>query len=145
MDAAGAKRVIAVLNEGVSNELGGVIQYLWHHYMAEGTESPAIVDLFEKVSRDEMKHLEQLAERVVALGGEPTTQMRPIRKGGELRQMVQDDLELEYEARELYRRYIPQLAQAGDSTSRRLVEAALADEEEHIRTFEVILSRIRKP
>ena len=145
MANADTKKVISILNEGVSNELGAIIQYLWHHYMAEGMASPAIIELFEKVSRDEMKHLEQFAERVVALGGEPTTRMRPIRKGGDLARMVQDDLELEYEARELYRRSLPQLAQAGDSTTRLLVERALADEEEHIRTFEALLSRIRKP
>ena len=145
MATADTQKVISILNEGVSNELGAIIQYLWHHYMAEGMGSPAIIELFEKVSRDEMKHLEQFAERVVALGGEPTTNMRPIRKGGDLAKMVLDDLELEYEARELYLRQIPQLAQAGDSTSRLLVEKALADEEGHIGTFELLLSRIRKP
>ncbi|MBI4287244.1 MAG: bacterioferritin, partial [Chloroflexi bacterium] len=60
------KKIVDALSQDVSLELGAIIQYLWHHYMAEGMESPAIIDMFEDTSRAEMKHLEKFAERIVA-------------------------------------------------------------------------------
>ena len=144
MDATTAQKVIAILNEGVSNELGAIIQYLWHHYMAEGMASPPIIDIFEKASRDEMKHLEAFAERIVALGGEPTTRIPALKKGGSLEQMVRDDLGLEQGAVKMYREHIRQLAALGDTTSRLMVEKTQASEEEHVKTFETLLGLIKK-
>jgi len=144
MQPEGVKKIITALNQDVSLELGAVIQYLWHHYMAEGMESPAIIELQEKVSRDEMKHLEAFAERIVALGGEPTTRIPALKKGGSLEQMVRDDLELEHGAVKMYREHIRQLAALGDTTSRLMVEKTQASEEEHVKTFETLLGLIKK-
>lgn len=144
MDAATRKKVVTILNEGVTNELGAVIQYLWHHYMAEGMLSPKIGDMFEDFSIEEMKHLEKFSERIVALGGQPTSRLPIVKKGGDLKKMVEDDLELEYSARDLYKGHIIKLAKLGDTTSRLMVEKALAEEEKHIMKFEIVLSRIKK-
>ena len=66
-------KIIEALNKDISDELAAIIQYMQHHYMAEGMESVAVIDLFKKASIDEMKHAEILSERVTYLGGEPTT------------------------------------------------------------------------
>lgn len=144
MDASTRNKVIAILQEGVTNELGAVIQYLWHHYLAEGIFSPKIKDTFEEFSVEEMRHLEKISERIVALGGEPTTKLPPVKKGGDLKQMIQDDLDLELSAAKLYAGHIAQLAKLGDTTSRLMLEKTLADEEKHIMEFEIMLSKIRK-
>ena len=143
MDEATRQQAVVILNEGVTNELGAVIQYLWHHYLAEGIESPAIRDIFEKFSLDEMKHLEQFSERIVDLGGEPTTKLNPVKKGGTLRQMIQDDLDLEQGAVQLYKGHVRKLAELGDTTSRLMVEKALAEEEGHVTTFRRLLSKLK--
>jgi len=134
------QRIIEALNQDVSLELGAVIQYLWHHYMAEGLESPAVIDLFEKLAREEMSHLEGFAERVVALGGEPTTQMAPVKKGGELKKMVRDDLEGERNAIQVYKGHIRLAADLGDSTTRRMLEEVVATEEDHAALWETTLA-----
>lgn len=144
MDAETRQKVIAILNEGVTNELAAVIQYLWHHYLAEGLLSPTIAHIFEEFSVEEMRHLEKLSERIVALGGEPTTRLPAVKKGGELRQMVQDDLDLETQAVKLYQGSIKKLAELDDTTSRLMVEKIQSDEEKHIMQFEIILSKIKK-
>ena len=87
MDASTRNKVIAILQEGVTNELGAVIQYLWHHYLAEGIYSPKIKDTFEEFSVEEMRHLEKISERIVALGGEPTTKLPLVKKGGDLKRI----------------------------------------------------------
>lgn len=139
MPEKGTKEIIVALNQDVSLELGAIIQYLWHHYLAEGLESPAIIDLFEKVSRDEMKHLERFAERVVALGGEPPTQIAPVKKGGDLSKMIRDDLEGERSAIKVYKQHIKLAADLGDTTTRLMLEEIVSEEEAHVDLWETTL------
>jgi bacterioferritin len=134
-----ARKIIDALNQDVSLELGAVIQYLWHHYMAEGMESPAIIALFEKLAREEMGHLEGFAERVVDLGGEPNSQMAPIKKGGDLKKMVRDDMEGERNAIQVYKGHIRLAAELGDTTTRLMLEEVVSAEEEHAALWETTL------
>ena len=53
--------VINALNNALSEELAAIIQYMYHHVMATGRESPAIADMFRKFAMDEMKHAYWLA------------------------------------------------------------------------------------
>ena len=139
MQPEGVKKIIAALNQDVSLELGAVIQYLWHHYMAEGMESPAIIELQEKVSRDEMKHLEAFAERVIALGGEPPTEIAPVKKGGDLKKMIRDDLAGERNAIQVYKGHIKLAAELGDTTTRLMLEEIVSQEEGHVDLWETTL------
>ena len=139
MQPEGVKKIIAALNQDVSLELGAVIQYLWHHYMAEGMESPAIIELQEKVSRDEMKHLEAFAERVIALGGEPPTEIAPVKKGGDLKKMMRDDLAGERNAIQVYKGHIKLAAELGDTTTRLMLEEIVSQEEGHVDLWETTL------
>ena len=76
------QRLIDALNKDRSDELGAISQYMCHHYEAEGLESPELVDIFKEIAIDEMKHAEQLAERIIYLGGEATTKPKEIKRGG---------------------------------------------------------------
>ena len=139
MQPEGVKKIITALNQDVSLELGAVIQYLWHHYMAEGMESPAIIELQEKVSRDEMKHLEAFAEMVIALGGEPPTEIAPVKKGGDLKKMMRDDLAGERNAIQVYKGHIKLAAELGDTTTRLMLEEIVSQEEGHVDLWETTL------
>lgn len=134
-----SEKVVAALNEDLSFEIAATIQYLWHHYMAEGMESPAIIDLFEDTSRDEMKHIEKLAERIVYLRGTPTTNPADIKTGGDLKQMIRDDLQAENGAITRYKAHIKLCADEADPTSRLMLEEILSDEEHHADTWETLL------
>lgn len=136
-------KIVEALNQARTEELGAILQYMGHHYEAEGLESPAIIDEFKKAAMDEMKHAEALAERIVYLGGEPTKVPAPIEKGGNLKKMIQDDLAAENEAIGKYRKRIKLSADEGDYVTRRLLEGILADEEEHANTWKTALG-IRK-
>lgn len=140
MQQSDRKKIVAALNQDVSLELGAVIQYLWHHYMGEGMESPAIIDLFEKTSRAEMKHLERFAERIIALGGEPNTDIAPVAKGGDLKKMIRDDLTGERNAVSVYKTHIKLAADLGDTTTRLMLEEIVSEEEEHVDMWETTLA-----
>ncbi len=134
-------RLIDALNVAVSDELASIIQYQWHHVMAKGIASPAIVDMFESHSMDEMRHAYAFAERVDLLGGDLTVELHPIKVGGGLERMIRDDLQGEYRAIEMYKGYIALAERENDPVTRRLLEETLATEEGHANDWETVLEK----
>jgi bacterioferritin len=141
MAKKGNKKIIDLLNIDRAYELAAIIQYLGHHYEVAGMESPSLKDEFKKASIDEMKHAEELAERIVYLGGIPTQKPTPIKRGGSTRKMIKDDLTIEYEAIKRYKEHIKICDKLGDITTRRMLEEILENEEEHADTWESILEK----
>jgi bacterioferritin len=134
-----ASELIELLNKAIAREIGVSVQYMWQHVMAMGMKSPEVKDIFEDIAIDEMKHAEKIADRLFYLGGIPTAKPTPIKVGGSLEEMVQDDLETENEAIELYKEIIAVASENKDSTTRLLFEEILTDEEEHKHTFTILL------
>src|SRR3989337_592002 len=134
-------KFIEALKEALTEELASVIQYLWDHILARGMESPAIADVFKDLSMIEMKHAYSLAERIDLLGGVPTTAIGPIKIGGDLRKMVDDNLKLEYDAIEMYKRLVKNAEAEDDPVSRRLMEDILGETEEHANQLEAVLGK----
>lgn len=137
------KKIIDVLNIDRSYELAAILQYMGHHYEGEGMESPAILEVFKKTAMDEMKHAELLGERIVYLGGEPVQKSATVKRGGEIKAMVKDDLEAENGAIERYKTHIKLCAELGDTTTRLMLEEILSQEEGHADAWETMLG-IRK-
>ncbi len=137
------KKIIDALNIDRSFELAAILQYMGHHYEAEGMESPAVIDIFKKTALDEMKHAELIAERIVYLGGVPVQKSAPVKRGGELKDMIKEDLASENEAIARYKEHIKLMAALGDSTTRLMLEGILTQEEGHADTWETTLG-IRK-
>lgn len=133
------QRLFDILNRSIARELQVSIQYMWHHVMAVGLTSPSAKEVFRDIAIAEMKHAESFAERLDQLGGVPTTTPSPIFVGGDLRKMLQDDLQAEQEAVTLYREGVKLAADIGDPVTRRLFEDILAAEEEHLKTFSDML------
>lgn len=137
----GKDAIIKLLNADRADELGAIMQYMGHHYEAEGMKSPEIIELFKEISIDEMKHAAKLAQRIVYLGGVPTQKPTPFKRGGSLEQMIKDDLAAEKAAVKQYKEHIA--ACAADPATRLMLEEILADEEEHVNKWETTLG-IRK-
>ncbi len=134
-------KFIDALNEALTEELASIIQYLWDHILARGLESPAISDMFKELSMIEMKHAYSIAERIDLLGGLPTTSVGPIKVGGDLPKMVDDNLKLEYDAIEMYRKLVKMAEAEDDPVSRRLMEDILGETEEHANKLETVLGK----
>jgi len=134
-----SEQLLSMLNEAIARELQVSIQYMWHHVMATGMHSPEIKDRLKTIAIEEMGHAEEIAERLDYLGGVPTTKPAPIKVGGSLREILQDDLTAEQEAIALYRQIIKRAMEEEDYTTKRLFERVLADEEEHADEFSTLL------
>lgn len=129
------------LNQAIAREIQVSIQYMWHHVMVSGINSAAVAGIFKEIAIVEMKHAEEIAERLCYLGGTPTTQPDPIKVGGNLEKMLQDDFQAEQEAIKLYKEIIALARKEEDPTTRRLFESILAEEEEHADTFSTLLEK----
>ncbi len=134
------QRLLDIINKSIAGELQALVQYMWQHVMAVGLASPAVRDMFEDIAIEEMKHAERLAERLDLLGGVPTTSPDPIAVGGDLRQMVQNNIEAEDGAIVLYKEAIRLATELNDPVTRLMYEEILADEEEHQKTFRDLLA-----
>ncbi|HLB70472.1 MAG TPA: ferritin-like domain-containing protein [Candidatus Methanoperedens sp.] len=135
-----AEQLLELLNKAIARELGVSIQYMWQHVMAMGMKSPDIKDIFKDIAIAEMKHAENIAERLFYLGGTPTTKPTPINVGTSLKEMIELDLKAEDEAIELYTEIIKVADGKEDSTTRLLFEEILTSEEEHKHVFTKLLS-----
>lgn len=133
----GDARVIEQLNEALRNELTAVNQY-WLHYRLLDHWGIARLAQFERhESIDEMKHADQLAERILFLDGLPNFQaLGRLRVGETVTEILQSDLDLEVEAVAMLRDAVAHAETVRDFVSRDLFARILANEEEHIDTLE---------
>jgi bacterioferritin len=136
-----SKELLEALNDGLSEELASVVQYMWQHVVARGLESPAIASLFKETSMVEMDHAYRVAERIDLLGGVPTTAVGPVKVEGDLLAMLKGDLEAEEGAVELYRNLVKLARKEDDPVTLRLVEDILGETEEHAHKLATILEK----
>ncbi|MFC1917609.1 ferritin-like domain-containing protein [Chloroflexota bacterium] len=133
------EKLIAVLNQDLQNEHGAIIQYLTHAYaMGEGEVSCEI----EAVAREEMRHLDWLAEAIVELGGKPSLTRGHMRMTGkEASDWMQNNVMLEADAIGPYREQVKTIT---DPKIRRLIQRILSDEEAHHLQFQHFVEKVKK-
>jgi bacterioferritin len=136
--SADRETVLRLLNASLATELVCVLRYRRHHFMAKGIQSQGIAQEFLVHSNEEQAHADQLAERIVQLGGEPDFSPQGLAErshaeyvpGSTLLDMIRENLVAERIAIDSYRGFIQYLA-GKDPTTRRLLESILAVEENH--------------
>ena len=109
--------------------------------MVKGLNSSSLMDVFEDIAVEEMKHAEKIAERLFYFDVSPTTKPNSIAVGGSTEQMLKADVKAEEEAITLYKDIIKQAVSEGDETTRLLFEEILSDEERHHDTFTTLLGQ----
>jgi bacterioferritin len=134
-------KLTEMMNEAVAGELQAIVQYMWHHVMVKGLNSASLMDVFEDIAVEEMKHAEKIAERLFYFDVVPTTKPNPIAKGGTPEQMLKADVKAEEEAITLYKEIIKRAIAEKDETTRLLFESILSEEEGHHDTFTTLLGR----
>ena len=119
-------KMIKLLNADLEDEHGAIIQYLSHAYaIGEGEMSCEI----EAIAREEMRHLDWLAETIVELGGKPSLKRGSMRLGGKtVPDWMQNNVSLEEDAISHYQEHIKMI---DDPKTKRLLKRILADEQSH--------------
>lgn len=132
-------KIIELLNKDLQDEHGAIIQYLNHAYgMGEGEMACEI----EAFARDEMRHLDWLAETIVELGGVPSLERGTMRMSGDkVSEWMQNDVLLERGAIKQYREHIDLI---DDPKIKRLLHRILSDEEAHHGSFTHLVEKAER-
>lgn len=136
--ALDASEVCRLLNEALATELVCVLRYKRHYFMANGLVGASVAEEFLEHAIEEQQHADELAERIVQLGGEPDFNPDTLSKrshaeyveGETLLDMIRENLVAERIAIDSYRELSVYLGDS-DPTTRRMVEGILAAEEHH--------------
>jgi len=141
----GNAKVIAALNEALKEELTAINQYFLHAEMCENWHYDRMGRFIKKQSIDEMKHAEELIERLLFLDATPSmTEPMQINIGKNVKEQLESDLKLEIGAVAMYNRAIRISRDEGDNGSRELFERLVKDEEEHVDWLEAQLHQIKE-
>jgi bacterioferritin len=130
--------IIQLLNESLATELVCVLRYKRHHFTAAGLASARIADEFLIHANEESAHGDRIAQRIVQLGGEPDFSPDTLTRrshaaydeSSDLKDMIRANLIAERVAIETYTQMIALIGDK-DSSTRRLLEDILSDEQEH--------------
>ena len=139
----GNDEIIGILNEVLTAELTAVNQYFLHSKMMGNWGYDRLAAHTRHESIDEMKHADQVTDRILFFDGVPNYQRYlPLHIGETVPEQFQADLELEYAAVERLNRGIAAAVAAGDNGTRELLASILVSEEEHIDWLETQLETI---
>lgn len=141
----GDKKIIAYLNQALTNELTAINQYFMHYKMCDNWGFERLADVNRKESIEEMKHAERLMDRILFLEGLPNLQdLHKISVGENVEEQLRLDLNLEMQAAPLLREAIEYCRVQHDEVSKALFQDILEAEEEHIDWLETQLELIQK-
>jgi bacterioferritin len=141
----GNDEIVEILNEVLTAELTAVNQYFLHSKMMDNWGYRKLGAHTRHESIDEMKHADQVTDRILFFDGIPNYQRYfPLHIGETVPEQFQADLALEYAAVERLNRGIVAAVTAGDNGTRELLASILVSEEEHIDWLETQIETIRQ-
>jgi bacterioferritin len=141
----GNKKIIDALNDILTGELTGVNQYFVHYKMCQNWGYERLAKKNREESIGEMKHADDLIERILFLEGVPNMQrLSKVNVGETPGEQLKLDLKLEVEAVKRLNQAIELARGLGDNTTRELLEDMLEDEEEHVDWLEAQLGLIEQ-
>jgi len=127
------------LNEDLAGELSAIIQYLTYAAKATGPYRPQLVQFFMAEVADEQLHAQFLANKIVALGGEPVTQPRPVTAAHTNKEMLEAIVVAEQKATVDYTQRAREAESFGDKGLAVQLEDMVRDESGHAEETERIL------
>jgi bacterioferritin len=149
--SADRETVLKLLNEALATEIVCTLRYKRHYFTAQGIHADSVAQEFLEHANEEQRHADQIAGRIVQLGGAPDLSPQGLAtrshaeyvEGDSLIDMIKEDLVAERIAIDSYREIITYLG-SDDPTSRRLMEEILAKEEEHAEDLVSLLQDMDK-
>lgn len=138
-------RVTAVLNKARSMELHAIHQYMNQHYNLDDMDYGDLAANIKLIAIDEMRHAEMFAERIKELGGEPTTELADkVKKGQKVEAIFPFDAVLEEDTMDAYNRFVLVCRENGDSTTMKLFETIIDEEQSHFNYFDNVNDHLKK-
>ena len=143
--------VLKLLNEALATEIVCVLRYKAHYYLASGINAKSVAAEFLEHANEEQGHADQIAERITQLDGTPNFEPDGLSTRShaefvvpdDLPSMIEENLVAERIAIDSYREIINYVGDR-DTTTKRLMEEVLAQEEEHAEDMKTLMEHFGK-
>lgn len=129
------------LNEILSWELAGTIQYLHHATMINGPWREPLNNFFHEGSEEARDHAEAVANKIVSLGGVPTVEPAQIRLATGYEEMLEAALQLEIDALAAWQNAY-ELSDVANPGTQFWMEEYIAHEQEHVDELRLLTADI---
>lgn len=137
-------KVIEVLNTARGMELHAIAQYMNQHYNLGNMDYGDMAAKMKLIAIDEMRHAEMFADRIKELGGEPTAEAKEKAvKGQKVQAIFSFDANLEDNAIGAYNQFLLICRENGDSSSVKLFEVIIDEEQVHFNYFDNVSDHIK--
>jgi bacterioferritin len=131
------EKVVEVLNKARSMELFAIHQYMNQHYNLDNMDYGDMAAKIKLVAIDEMRHAEMFADRIEELDGQPTSDLAAsVQKGQKVEAAFTFDANLEDNTIDSYNQFALVCRENGDSTSLKLFETIIDEEQIHFNYFD---------
>ena len=139
------EKVIEVLNKARGMELQAIAQYMNHHYNLDDMDYGDMAAKVKLIAVDEMRHAEDFAERIKELDGEPVTEpIAETRSSDDVEVILKSDLKLEDDTLDDYNDFLEVCRENGDSTSAKIFERIIDEEQMHFNYFDDVRDHIER-
>ena len=139
------QKSIDLLNKAVADELAAVHQYMYFHFHLDDQGYDLLAGLFKRTAIEEMLHVEQLAERILFLGGDVEMEVaHQVKKIHEVKKMLELACEMEEASANDYNMWANECSKNNDSVSKKLFEALVEDEERHFNQYDDEMNNLKK-
>jgi bacterioferritin len=129
--ALSKEELIKKLNEDLAEELSAIIQYTAYSAKVHGPMRLKLAEFFSAEITDEAMHAQFLANKIVTLGGEPTTTANPVPEAASNKEMLKAVMDAEKRAINAYTERAKQAEEYGDKGLQVQLEDMVRDETEH--------------
>jgi bacterioferritin len=141
----GNAEIITLLNELLTNELTAINQYFIHAKMCQNWGYDRLAAKVRHESIDEMKHADEVIDRILFLEGVPNLQrLNKLHVGETVKEQLESDLALERVAIDFLNKAVQKARDLGDNGSQELFQDILEGEEEHVDWLETQLELIQQ-
>jgi bacterioferritin len=138
------EKVIGTLHRDRSMELHAIHEYMNQHYNLANMDYGSLAANIKLIAIDEMRHAEMFAERIEELGGQPTTDLADkVVKNQTIKEIFPFDAGLEDNTLDVYNQLREICRESGDSTSMKLFETIIDEEQIHFNYFDNVGQHIK--
>ncbi|HPF94281.1 MAG TPA: bacterioferritin, partial [Tenuifilaceae bacterium] len=139
------EKSIELLNKAVGEELTAVHQYMYFHFHLDDQGYDLLANIFKRTAIDEMLHVEDIAERILFLGGEVEMEVaHPVKKVTDVKQILEMAAEMEEQSANDYNIWANECSKNNDAVSKKLFERLVEDEERHFNQFDDEMANLKK-
>jgi bacterioferritin len=134
------QELIAVLNEAITLEYTATVQYNQHSMLLTGRDKVLFEDFFKDSAKESLSHAKMWGDRIVYLGGVPKGEVGPIFQSSNVMEMLENDLEIEKRAVEIYTRAH---RVCKHEPTRYMLENHILDEDQDVEELQKFLGKVQ--